>query len=72
MQNAPISQMFTGSFEIFNGTGQCTDLVFDLDVFDTVVRSDFHCTLLETIRTPLGILMILVFSIAGIRVIGTA
>jgi len=73
ISNAPIALMFTDSFEIFNQDGQCSDLVFDLsDVFGTVIRSDAHCVLLEMIRTPLGILMILVFSIAGIRVIGTA
>jgi len=73
LSNSPIASMFTGSFEIFNQDGQCPDLVFDLsDVFGSVIRSDAHCVLLEKIRSPLGILMILVFSIAGIRVIGTA
>ena len=65
--------MFTNSFEVLNQQGSCPLIVIDLDdVIGTTIRSGFHCELLENIRSMLSVMMILIFSYAGITVIGRA
>ena len=73
ISDAPISLMLTDSFEVFNQAGSCPPLVIDLqDVLGVTVRSEIHCDFLEQIRDLLAVIMLIVFSYVGIKVIAEA
>ncbi len=72
--NSALVQTFSGVANILNlSSAQCPDFSIDLpSPINSTVSTTVHCTVMDSVRTPLSAVMHVVFVIAGFRIVASA